>query len=322
MLTRLHFGAIVASAALFAAGSAPLKAQTVDTTLKVGVIPISDVAPLYLGIAKGYFKDEHLTIEPVPAQGGAAIIPAVLAGDEQIGFSNVVSMILASSHGLPLQAVINGSQIISDGNHTSADVLVSGSSAIKTMRDLEGKTVAVNTLNNIGDITIKDVLERHGVDISKVKFIELGFPEMPVALKQNRVDAIWAVEPFLTAAKRGGARVLFSNYDEYDPQLTVAAYFTTHQYATQHADVLARFTNAMAKSLNYAIAHPNEARAMLSTYTKLDAPTAASMALAGWSTQIKMASIEHLQTSMVKYGMMPRPIDLKPLFPPSSLAAH
>jgi NitT/TauT family transport system substrate-binding protein len=142
MQPRLHLRAAVFSVVLLATTGAAAFAQTADVTLKVGVIPISDVAPLYLGVSKGFFKEEHLAIEPVPAQGGAAIVPAVLSGDDQIGFSNAVSMILAASHGLPIQAVINGSQVIDDGAHTSAAVMVSATGPVKTFKDMEGKTAS------------------------------------------------------------------------------------------------------------------------------------------------------------------------------------
>src|SRR5690242_6875038 len=66
-------------------------------TLKVGVIPIADVAPLYVGMEQGFFKDEDLTIEPQLAEGGAAIVPSVISGDYQIGFSNTTSLIIAAS---------------------------------------------------------------------------------------------------------------------------------------------------------------------------------------------------------------------------------
>ena len=67
-----------------------------QTTLTVGVIPIADVAPLYLGIKEGFFEEENLKIEPQLAEGGAAITPAVLSGDFQIGFSNTVSLLIAA----------------------------------------------------------------------------------------------------------------------------------------------------------------------------------------------------------------------------------
>ena len=79
-------------------------------TIKVGTIPIVDTAPLYLGIQKGFFKQEKLTVEPKPAQGGAAIVPAVLSGSNDIGFSNVTSLIIASSKGLPVQIIAQGVQ--------------------------------------------------------------------------------------------------------------------------------------------------------------------------------------------------------------------
>ena len=291
--------------------AAAVSAQTADTPLKVGVIPITDVAPLYVGIAKGFFKDEHLAIEPFPAQGGAAIVPAVISGDDQIGFSNMVSLILAAAHGLPVQAVAYGAGI-NDGKPAAA-VVVSGSSAIKSSKDLAGKTIAVNSINNIGDVTISDVLARHGVNPATVKYIEMGFPEMPAALKQGRVDAIWANEPFLTAAKADGARVIFPNFEAYDPKLTVAAYFTTKQYATDHADIVARFARAMAKSNLYAQAHPAETRAALTSYTKLDAAAINTIAIAGWYPAINAASTEKLVNSMVTYGLLKTPVDVKAL---------
>src|SRR5262245_40109881 len=80
------------------------------TSIKVGVVPVVDVAPLYLGISKGFFEDEGLDVEPVVAQGGAAIIPAVVNGDQEIGFSNVVSLMLAQTQDLPLKIISQGIQ--------------------------------------------------------------------------------------------------------------------------------------------------------------------------------------------------------------------
>src|SRR5262245_8290359 len=67
------------------------------TTVKVGVIPIIDVAPIYLGVSKGFFKDAGLDLKLETAQGGAAIVPGIVSGQFQFGFSNTVSLLLASS---------------------------------------------------------------------------------------------------------------------------------------------------------------------------------------------------------------------------------
>src|SRR5215218_9679499 len=113
------------------------------TTLKVGVIPIADVAPLYVGIEQGYFKDEGLRIEPQIAEGGAAIATSVMSGDYQFGFSNVVSLATARSKKLPLRIVSQGASGHNSEKDAFDTLLVPKDSDIQEAPDLEGKTVAV-----------------------------------------------------------------------------------------------------------------------------------------------------------------------------------
>src|SRR3954462_8606544 len=74
-------------------------------TLKIGLIPIADVAPVFLGQKKGFFKEQKITLKPQFAAGGAAIPPAVISGDFDIGFSNTVSLLIAGSKNLPVQII-------------------------------------------------------------------------------------------------------------------------------------------------------------------------------------------------------------------------
>src|SRR5215204_5131236 len=76
--------------------------------LRVGVIPIVDVAPIYLGVEQGFFEEQGLEVELVPGSGGAAAVPGVVSGDYDFSFGNVTSILLASSEGLPLRIVANG----------------------------------------------------------------------------------------------------------------------------------------------------------------------------------------------------------------------
>lgn len=82
--------------------------------------------------------------------------------------------------------------------------------------DLPGRTVAVNTLNNIGDVTIKAVLQSEGIDPNGVSFTELAFPDMPAAVEQKRVDAAWACGPFVTQMLDRGNRPILDNYAKTD----------------------------------------------------------------------------------------------------------
>jgi NitT/TauT family transport system substrate-binding protein len=282
-------------------------------TLKVGVIPIADVAPLYLGIEKGFFKQEKLTIKPQLAAGGAAITPAVVSGNFQIGFSNTISLLIASSKGLPVQIISQGVLGGTSKAKAWADLLVLKSGPIKTGKDLEGKTIAVNTLKNICEVTIKASLEKQGVDVSKLKFTEIEFPDMIAALDAHRVDGACEVEPFVSLGKAGKDKGIDPFYVNTAPDLTVATYFTTKQYASSNADVVKRFTTAMNKSLSYAQSHPAEVRKVLPTYTKIPPAAAQKINLPIWRPDLNRPTIALASRLSKKYGLISEEPDLNEL---------
>ena len=69
------------------------------------------------------------------------------------------------------------------------------------------------------------------------------------------------VEPALATIKSQGGREIASPFVDVAPDLTVAMYFTSQQYAQKNPDVVKKFQEATAESLAYADAHPDEARA-------------------------------------------------------------
>lgn len=297
-------------------GGASGSGSSDTATLTVGVIPIIDVAPLYLGMDKGFFEKQNLKIRPQLAAGGAAIVPSVMSGDAQIGFSNNVSLFIATSKGLPIKLISEGVGISPTSTAGAGsdvgycEVLVGRKSSIRKPADLEGKTIAVNTLNNIGDVTIKAALEKHGVDPKRIKFSEIGFPDMLSALDAGRVDAAWECEPFVSQGIGDGARGVLNNYADTDPKLSVASYFTSAQYLEQNRDVVKRFVTALHQSLEYAAAHPDEARQVTLKYTKIPPAAAKKVGLPEWRPSFNRPALEHLASLSQKYGLVEKPVEL------------
>jgi NitT/TauT family transport system substrate-binding protein len=282
-------------------------------TLKVGVIPIADVAPLYLGIDKGFFEEENLKIEPQLAEGGAAITPAVVSGDFQIGFSNTISLLIAASKDLPIQIISQGVLGGKNEEEAWANLLVLKDSGIQDGKDLEGKTIAVNTLNNICEVTIKASFEKDGVDVDSFEFAEVPFPDMNAALEQKRVDGACVVEPFVSQGTAAKAKGINPFYVRTAPDLTVATYFTTTQYAEENADTVDRFVRAINKSLEYAQAHPDEVRQTLLDYTEIPPEAAEAIKLPIWRTDLNEPTIEELSSLSKKYGLIEEEPDLNEL---------
>jgi NitT/TauT family transport system substrate-binding protein len=285
------------------------------TKISVGVIPIVDVAPIYLGIDQGFFKDEGLDLKLETAQGGAAIVPGVMSDQYQFGFSNSVSLLLAGSKGLKLKAVAAGVASTGKDGADFGGVVVPADSEIKTAADLAGKKIAVNTLNNINTVTINEAVRAAGGDPSGISYVELPFPDIAPAVAKGDVDAGQVVEPFLTIATGQGDRQVSSNYVATDPALMVGLYFTSETYAEKNPEVVKEFTSAMNKSLEYASSHPDEVRAILSTYTDIDAAVQKDMVLPNWPSEINTESIDKLGQLMTDDGLVDSEPDTSALLP-------
>ena len=145
--------------------------------------------------------------------------------------------------------------------------------------------------------------------------MELAFPDMLAALQAGRVDAIWEVEPFVTAALGTGARMVAANYVDTAPNLTVATYFASVALTRSNPDLVKRFVAAMNQSLQYADAHPDEVRQALGTYTKITPDVAAKLILPKWPTGINRQSVQTLADLAVGDGLMDKAPDLNALLP-------
>jgi NitT/TauT family transport system substrate-binding protein len=127
---------------------------------------------------------------------------------------------------------------------------------------------------------------------------------MGAALDAGRVDAIAAVEPFVTQALGAGARSLGSYLAAIEPKMTVATYFTLERYAEENRDVVERFTRAMSRSLDYAQSHPDEARRAVTGYTEIPPAVAEEMILPFWSSDLNEATIELVARESKRFGIV------------------
>ncbi|MEV7649477.1 ABC transporter substrate-binding protein [Arthrobacter sp. NPDC089319] len=285
------------------------------TKINVGVIPIVDVAPIYLGKEEGFFEEEGLDLELTLAQGGAAIIPAITSGQMDFGFSNVTSLVIARSKGLDMKMVANGVATTGNRDKDFAAVMVKPDSDIKDIPDLVGKRIGVNTLNNISDSTIREAVEQSGGDSSNLNFVEMPFPDMPAALANDQVDAIAAVEPFATIVAGDGAVPVFSNYAYPVEDLTVATYFTSDKNVQEKPEVTEAFVRAMKKSLAFADENPDKVREILPTYTKLDPAVIEKLTLPKFPQEVNADSIEEIADISLKNGLIDKLPDMAALLP-------
>jgi NitT/TauT family transport system substrate-binding protein len=285
------------------------------TKITVGVIPIVDTAPIWLGKSKGFFSAEGLDVDIQTATGGSAIVPGVQSGSYDFAFSNLISVMVARDKGLDMRFVANGASTTGDPAKEFGGVLVKADSPIKSPKDLAGKKVSVNNLSNIGDTTIKSIVEKDGGDPSAVQFVEVAFPDAQAALDKGVVDAAWILDPFRTSAVEAGYKVLSANFVAFDPKLDIAGYFTSGDTIKNKPELVDKFKRAMNKSLEYAQANPQEVRDIVGTYTKIDAATRAKMNTPLYRSEFDRAAVQKLGDAAQKYGTLQKPVNLGELLP-------
>lgn len=137
-------------------------------------------------------------------------------------------------------------------------------SPIRTPQDLAGQHIAVNALANVGPLVVNAALQKRGVDVSRISYLAVPFPNMANALAKSQVDAVWAVDPFSGAiSAQPGTRRLLEPYTLLPENFPVASYSVSASYLSAHRAVVTRFTTAMnrlAHQYGYISAVPSITR--------------------------------------------------------------
>lgn len=280
-------------------------------TLRVGDILGTPAAFLQYAVNQGFLDEQGLDVHVEPNPGGAANIPGVEAGDFEIAGSNVVSMLLARGQGLQVRMISAGTFATDDPDVDFSQVLVTADSPIEGPADLDGHSVAVNTLANIAEVTIRGSLENVGAGHENIDFVEMGFPDMIPALQEGRVDAVHVIEPFLSIGLDEGLRPIIAPYAETQPGMAIGSYFSSDEFIEQNPDVIDRFIAGVSAAGDYVAANPDEFRDALVDLANLEPDVAAVVNLPPWGGPVDVPSVELIGELMVQFGLIDQvpPVD-------------
>lgn len=285
------------------------------TTAQLGLLPITDVAPFYLGQSLGYFSDRNLTVEPNFAAGGAVILPSVESGEFDIGYSNIVSLLLLQSRGGAYKLLAGGGKTASGDEDDYSQMFVLEDSDIESMADLGGKTVAINTPKNALEIVTRESVEQAGGDHESINFVEFPFPEMGGALRSGTVDAILYNEPFQTLMlQEGGVRILGRPFNDAVPGEILAYYFVKADQVD--GPIATAFAEGMRQANAYASENPQAVRDIIPTYTEVAPELAAELVMPPYVEEsVPESSIARYAELMTKFGLVDEMPDYAAMLP-------
>ncbi|HXV84994.1 MAG TPA: ABC transporter substrate-binding protein [Candidatus Binatia bacterium] len=275
---------------------------------RLGYMKIVDNAAMFVAMDKGFFKAEGLELETVPMAGGALIAQGVASGDLQIGWSNVISLYQAHVGGFDFKLIAGGAINVKGKNETHA-IQVLKTSPIKSAKDLEGKTVAVNTLNNIVHLMAMAWIDKNGASSSKVKFVEVPFPQMEATLVAGKIDAISVHEPFATAAvTKGQTRVLAHPWGDVLPKFLIASWFASQKWIAKNREMAQAFVQAINRGVDAINADPQGSRAAMVKWAGLSPDLAGKIGLPVFEKEISEKDLQSTIDLTQKYKLISRSI--------------
>lgn len=305
-------GAALMLSACGGAGAADNQGPDPASPTKINVAETAGVPSAFLsyGVQQGFFEDEGLDVTVDTSTGGAAAVPGLVSGGLQLAGSNTVSALLAAGKGLPVSIVAPGTFASETSGEDFSAVLVAKDSGINEPADLAGKTIAVNTLENIGDVSITAALETQGIDTSGIKFVEVGFPDMLPALERGQIDAAWEIEPFVSIGTEAGNRPVLWPYVEARPGLMIGSFLATNDYRDNNPEVIEAFRKGITATAEAVSEDPDAFRAALPQLAKVKPEVAKSMTLPVWKPDVDLESLKFIDQQMQKHGITDKPVDV------------
>jgi len=295
---RVAFVAIAFAATLTCfggiAGSAPSQSLT---TITVDTLPIANGLPLTLGINKGFFADQGIKIEPKVFNSGNDIVLAMANNQGDVGYIGYTPAMIGRTQGIPMTVLAASETEGASEADNWQNVMVKGSSSIRTPADLVGKTIALNALKGVTELVVRGALDKLGIDSNSVKFATMPFPTMPAALANGQVDAVHTPEPFMSQILAAGGRIVLAPGPVLGKYWPNGCYCAREDWIRKNPGLAKKFRAAINQSLVYSNSHPDEIRALLAAAIR-------NIRLPTWSPLIDRVQLLELAQLAKKYGII------------------
>ncbi|THT98246.1 ABC transporter substrate-binding protein [Lampropedia puyangensis] len=226
-------------------------------TVQLDWLPGGDKAFVYAGIEQGFFKEEGLEVTVLTGRGSSDAVTKIATGTADVGFAGLSALMMAAAEAdVPVKAVMSLYSKQPDALFTRA------SSSIQSLKDMEGKTVAMPTFSSSNALW-PVVLKKNGVDVSKIRVIKTDPSTMAPMLAQGRVDATinWVtVGPaFVDVLGQAKQELAILPWTQFGLDGYGWSAMASDKLIKDRPEVLQRYMRALVKSVNFAIANPAQA---------------------------------------------------------------
>jgi NitT/TauT family transport system substrate-binding protein len=288
--------------------------------IKVSVMTTTDLAPFWLAVKAGYFKDAGFTFDPakdvVTSKSGSESVAKLAAKEVDIAYSSYTPFFVAKSKGVADIKFVSDAASAGPG---ATMVVTMPTSSVKSIKDMAGKRVAVTARNTISDLLVMSTLKTNGVDWKTIQWVEIPFPSTGDALAKGQVDAAFLTEPFLAQAqKKFGAVPVFDTAVGPTANMPAAGFGANAEFVKNNPKTLAAWQKVMQRATDEAKADRSKVEQLLQDFAKIDADTAKLTTLLTFQSSLDATRIQRVPDLMLEFNVIKEKIDVSTMIAKST----
>ncbi|HVA37314.1 MAG TPA: ABC transporter substrate-binding protein [Candidatus Dormibacteraeota bacterium] len=242
----------------------PLAARAANASVPVRIqldfLPFGRYAPYYLALEEGYYAKRGVDVSIAPGSGTGPALQQLIAGRAQVSFVDIPSMMVLMGRGVKPK-MRSYAVFYAKAPET---VFYFEGGAIKSPKDLEGKTIATSAGST--DFELFPLFAAaQGIDASKITWVTVD-PSAKVGLfLQGKVDATTTYVLGLPGvqAKAGARKVGHFTYGEYGVDAYGNGLVVTDDFAAAHPDAVRGVVQATIEGYKGAFKDPARAAAAM-----------------------------------------------------------
>ncbi|MDW0024980.1 NrtA/SsuA/CpmA family ABC transporter substrate-binding protein [Clostridioides difficile] len=254
------------------------------------------------------FKKDNIKVNFHEITTGPEQTQALAAGE--IDFLHALggtSALIAASNGVELKILNTYSR------SPKGFMILTNNNSIKSAADLVGKKVAGPKGTILHQVLIS-ALDKEGLSMDDVEFVNMGIPEASAALSDGSVDAALIAGPAALKAMKSGSKLVANGEGLVDGIIVTAV---STDFAEKHPEIVERFMKVEKETLEYV--NNNFDEAMEKVAKEVDLSLEETKELYAWYdfsldiTDKDISSLEDTQDFLIKNKLQEKKVNIKEL---------
>lgn len=222
------------------------------------------ISPHEFAAALGYYEPFNIKLKNVGySAGGPESLFALASGSVDLGSAATAAVVNSIAGGNDFVAAYPSSGI---NKQVKSIFYVLEDSPIRSIRDIAGKTIAVNILGAHLDYAVREALRSIGQPQNAAKLVVVPGPQLEQTLRSKQVDisavGYWQSTFNGVLVGNGGVRAVF---DDTDVLGDLAGGFVVlrRDFVKANPEAARHFVEQAARAADWSAEHPDDARKLL-----------------------------------------------------------